>query len=455
MNQKSDNTIRLLIIILTDVLLVSGTNSFLQYNLFPTLQTDRILPVLITIWLTTFIIRLRSLFFESLSVSHRVQQHFIQVFTSLSTLALFIIFFQTYTISGEQMAHIVISLSIIGLPRILIQQFLFRNTNFSGKIPTVVIAGNGKLTNAILEYFKNKPEEGNIIGYLNDNLIPSAVRPRLGNFSDIGKVHITNPIDRLIITADPEHKEIIEKLIDYSERHGIRASVVLNVPALMKRNFELSDLGGLPLFQIREVPLSDYIPLFWKRVFDVLFAAVGIIMLSPVLLLISVAIKIDSRGPVLYRAERIGRQGKPFRIFKFRSMKMAADPGSENRSAQKNDGRITRTGKILRRYSLDELPQLLNVLQGSMSVVGPRPHRVNLDQKFGTLVPAYPVRRFIKPGITGWAQVNGWRGLTEKDIDFKGRALHDLWYLEHWSFGLDLAIIWLTVFGRRTHQNVF
>ena len=455
MTQRSDNIIRLLIVLLTDVLLVSGATSFIHHYLLPTLQTDRILPILITIWLITFIIRLRSPFFQSLSVSDRVQQHFIQVFTSLSVLAIFIIFFPSYTVGRAQLAHTVISLAIIGFPRILIQQFLFGNMKFSEKTPAVLIAGNGKLTSAILEYFKNKPEEGNIIGYLNDTIIPSAVRPRLGNFSDISKVHSTNPFDRLIITTDPGNKESIEKLIDYAERHGIRASVVLNLPALMKRNFELSDLGGLPLFQIREVPLSDYVPLFWKRVFDVLFATVTLLLLSPVLLLISIAIKADSRGPVFYRAERIGRQGKHFRIFKFRSMKIAADAASENRSTQKNDDRITGTGKILRRYSLDELPQLLNVLEGSMSVVGPRPHRVTLDQKFGTLVPAYPVRRFIKPGITGWAQVNGWRGLTEKNIDFKGRALHDLWYLEHWSFGLDLAIIWLTVFGRRTHQNVF
>ena len=455
MTQRSDNTIRLLIIVLTDLLLIPGAITFIYYYFFPNYQSDKILLLITAAWLFNFIIRLRSSFFQSLSASDRAQEHFTQVFTSLGVVGLLFIFFPSYIINPKEFVLCGISLAVTGFPRVLIQQFLFGNRKISEKSPAVLIAGNGKLTSSILEYFKNKPEEGNIIGYLNDTSIPAAVRPWLGNFSDIGKVHSTNPIDRLIITADPGNKETIEKLIDYSERHGIRASVVLNVPALMKRNFELSDLGGLPLFQIREVPLSDYIPLFWKRVFDVLFAAVGIILLSPVLLLISVAIKIDSRGPVLYRAERIGRQGKPFRIFKFRSMKMAADPGSENRSAQKNDGRITRTGKILRRYSLDELPQLLNVLQGSMSVVGPRPHRVNLDQKFGTLVPAYPVRRFIKPGITGWAQVNGWRGLTEKDIDFKGRALHDLWYLEHWSFGLDLAIIWLTVFGRRTHQNVF
>ncbi|MFZ9980848.1 MAG: exopolysaccharide biosynthesis polyprenyl glycosylphosphotransferase [Cyclobacteriaceae bacterium] len=455
MTQRSVNKIRLLIILLTDALLVAGTTGFILYYFIPDFKSFRILPTLTAIWIAAFIIGLRSSFFQNLPVNARVQSHFTQVFFSLGTLAIFIKFFPAYNILPEPFLLTAFSLTIISLPRIFIHQFLFGSLKISGKSSTVLLAGDGKMASAILEYFKNKPQDGTIIGYLNSSTIPSAVKPRLGNYTDIGKVFSTTPFERLIICLDPENKEVIEKLIDYAERQGIRASVVLNVPALMKRNFELSDLGGLPLFRIREVPLSDYIPLLWKRVFDVLFAVTALIFLSPILLIISALIKVDSSGPVFYRAERIGRQGRPFRIYKFRSMKMLSDPRAENRSTQKNDDRITGVGKILRRYSLDELPQLLNVLEGSMSVVGPRPHRVNLDRQFGELVPAYPVRRFIKPGITGWAQVNGWRGLTEKEIDFKGRALHDLWYLEHWSFGLDLAIVWLTIFGKRTHQNVF
>jgi putative colanic acid biosynthesis UDP-glucose lipid carrier transferase len=171
--------------------------------------------------------------------------------------------------------------------------------------------------------------------------------------------------------------------------------------------------------------------------------------------MIAIAIKLDSKGPVFYRPVRIGKRGAQILIYKFRSMRHNTSPVDKTRSTALNDDRITRVGKFIRKYSLDELPQFINVFVGDMSVVGPRPHRVDLDKRFQQIAPSYMVRQYIKPGITGWAQVNGWRGPTETKYQYIARTLHDLWYIEHWNFALDIYIIFLTLFGMNTRKNAF
>lgn len=318
-----------------------------------------------------------------------------------------------------------------------------------------LIAGNGRVGKAVRQYISSTRGNGNIIGFVDDGE-HSAHQPEwLGKLSDVEHVFQNYPFDQLIITTSHTDPEQTERLIDFSEKNGVRPAVVLDLPFLSGRNYEVSDLGGLTLVNLREVPLLRWHARLIKRSFDILFSLLVLTILSPVLAMLALAIRLDSAGPVFYRPIRIGKNGQRIRVFKFRSMFHEPDSGMASVSARPNDKRVTRMGRILRRFSLDELPQFLNVLQGEMSVVGPRPHRPNLDNTFRKIFPSYSVRRFVKPGITGWAQINGWRGLTETKIDFKARALHDLWYVEHWSFGLDLLIIFQTVFGRKSHQNVF
>jgi putative colanic acid biosynthesis UDP-glucose lipid carrier transferase len=190
-----------------------------------------------------------------------------------------------------------------------------------------------------------------------------------------------------------------------------------------------------------------------KRAFDFCFAVGGLLFLLPFFFILAIIIKLESRGPVFYRPTRIGKRGTPIRVYKFRSMKHSKDV--QTKSTSKNDERITKVGKFIRKYSIDELPQLINVLRNEMSVVGPRPHRTDLNKRFQETAQNYMVRQYIKPGITGWAQVNGWRGPTETKFQYVARTLHDLWYIEHWSFALDLYIIYLTVFGKKTRTNAF
>lgn len=200
-------------------------------------------------------------------------------------------------------------------------------------------------------------------------------------------------------------------------------------------------------------PLDDTARLV-KRALDMIGAGVGLLLLSPILVLVALLIRLDSPGPILFRQERRGFNGRIFHILKFRTMNVMED-GRSMRQAVKNDPRITRVGAVLRRTNLDELPQLVNVLRGEMSLVGPRPHAVSHDAELARKFAQYAQRQRIKPGITGWAQVNGYRGDTSTQEQIEGRTLHDLYYVENWSALLDIWIMVLTVFSRRGRHNAY
>ena len=185
---------------------------------------------------------------------------------------------------------------------------------------------------------------------------------------------------------------------------------------------------------------------YGKRAFDLLSSAVGLLLLLPVFLILSIWIFAYDRGPVLYKQARIGRGGKPFGVYKFRTMVVNADQIGPL-STGEHDPRITAPGRFLRKTSLDELPQLLNVLLGDMSIVGPRPHMLKHTAEYSQLINKYMVRHFIKPGITGWAQVTGFRGETKELWQMEGRVQRDIWYIEHWTFLLDLYIMYKTVYN--------
>jgi putative colanic acid biosynthesis UDP-glucose lipid carrier transferase len=262
-------------------------------------------------------------------------------------------------------------------------------------------------------------------------------------------------INQIIVATDPKNEYLIQGIISLAENKGIRPSFVLNFYSIFKRDFFTLDFYGLPVAVLREIPLDIYSNYLIKRIFDFLVSAIFIILLSPLFFLIAICIYMDSSGPIFYSPIRIGKNNSEFRMFKFRSMRVNQTSDDKMRSAQRNDSRITRVGKIIRKVSLDELPQLFNVFIGDMSIIGPRPHRVDLDRAFQKIIPVYSVRQYVKPGITGWAQVNGFRGPTNTRYDYVGRTLHDLWYIEHWTFSLDIYILLLTIFGRKTYRNAF
>ncbi|MCL4128108.1 UNVERIFIED_CONTAM: hypothetical protein GTU68_026506 [Idotea baltica] len=211
----------------------------------------------------------------------------------------------------------------------------------------------------------------------------------------------------------------------------------------------------MPVIELRKIPLDYFHNFITKKAFDILFSLFVLIALSPVLLAIAAAIKLTSKGPVFYKPVRKGEGGYDFTCYKFRSMITDYDPKLKNVSTMKDDPRVTSIGRFMRKYNIDEMPQFLNVLKGDMSVIGPRPHRVSLNKDMQGSVDRYMVRHYVKPGITGWAQVNGWRGPTETDEQKEERSKHDLWYIRNWSFLLDLKIVWLTVFSKKSRMNAF
>jgi putative colanic acid biosynthesis UDP-glucose lipid carrier transferase len=213
------------------------------------------------------------------------------------------------------------------------------------------------------------------------------------------------------------------------------------------------DIGESRAFQIHRPPLGA-VERSVKRSFDVVFSIAALVVTLPICVVVAMAIKMDSRGPVFFIQSRKGHSGRPFRILKFRSMSVMEDAG-DVRQATRNDPRVTRVGAFIRSTSIDELPQFWNVLRGEMSVVGPRPHAMAHDDLYGTLIAQYASRRHVKPGVTGWAQINGHRGETPTVEKMEDRVRHDIWYINNWSLWLDLRIVILTALGLKDRSNVY
>ena len=329
----------------------------------------------------------------------------------------------------------------------------------SANIKSTLVVGTGDQAAKISQYFESNPDFGfRITGYLKSVGEECKVNPDkvIGPFKNLKKYLQENPLDEIII-ALPYKSDCkkIKYIVDQADLYGIRASYLPDYHGLFGKHCKMIHDRELEAVNVRQLPLDEFYPLIEKVIFDFFFSAAVLIFLSPLFVIISILIKMDSRGPVLYCPIRVGRGGKNFKIFKFRTMYQNDPVVGGMLSTQVDDPRITRVGKVLRKYNLDELPQFLNVFLGDMSVVGPRPHRNFLSQKMKEHYDKYMVRHYFKPGITGWAQVNGWRGPTENEMQIIQRTIHDLWYIENWSFLLDLKIIWQTIFSRKAYQNAF
>jgi Undecaprenyl-phosphate glucose phosphotransferase len=240
------------------------------------------------------------------------------------------------------------------------------------------------------------------------------------------------------------------RVFDTLSQELVEVRLVADVPELAGLSLTTTNLDGLPVIGLRESPHFG-LNVVVKRGMDFLLSLIGLLLLSPLLLLIAALVKVTSAGPIFYRQERCGLNGKTFPMLKFRSMRVDAEHQTGAVWTSKDDPRRTRFGTFLRKTSLDELPQLINVLRGDMSLVGPRPERPVFIQKFRQTIPNYMARHCVKSGITGWAQVHGWRGNTS----LRKRVQYDLYYITHWTPWLDLRILWMTVFHGLFHRNAY
>jgi putative colanic acid biosysnthesis UDP-glucose lipid carrier transferase len=404
-------------------------------------------------WIITYVYGLNDKFFDSEDIIKRSKELIRRVSIYVSLSAILIVVLNLDEISrtmflGSSMVFLVVKFAISYLYTYLVAHRL--DGPYNSKI---LVVGTGKVATAIQTFYSLSPDLGTIIGFLDDQKTKTKNLNILGGLQDFQTLFDKYRFNEIIITLPLSMESEIKYLVNIAEYNGVRPGVVANYYTLFGRNFEITDRGGIPIVNVREVPLDSYMARLRKRAFDFCFSLFAIIMLFPLFIVLVIAIKVDSKGPIFYRPTRIGKRGMPIRVYKFRSMRHSNEV--QTRSTTKNDDRITKVGKFIRKYSIDELPQLINVLKNEMSVVGPRPHRTDLNKRFQETAQNYMVRQYIKPGITGWAQVNGWRGPTETKFQYVARTLHDLWYIEHWSFALDLYIIYLTVFGKKTRTNAF
>ncbi len=317
----------------------------------------------------------------------------------------------------------------------------------------VLIVGTGEIGRMVMQKIKRTPGLGyRVIGFVDDDTKVKAVQncPVLGKTNDLPELIKTYSINEVIIAMpDASHQEILN-VAGQCDRGRVSVKVFPDLFQIMASEVTINDLGGLPLLTMRDVALRGW-RLTVKRVIDVVGSAITLVIISPVIMLLAVLIKLDSPGPVFYAQERMGLDGKSFMMLKFRSMRADAEADTGPVWATVNDTRRTRLGAFIRRFSIDELPQFINVLIGQMSLVGPRPERPVFVEQFQQSIPRYMDRHREKAGITGWAQVNGLRG----DTSIIERTKYDLWYIENWSVSLDLRIMARTLLSIFTDKNAY
>lgn len=311
---------------------------------------------------------------------------------------------------------------------------------------SVAVLGRNRTGARLASYFMQHHKQYKFEGFLDDNyskLIERDGAIMVSNSDQIRKVAEGGHTD-VYVSLAPERMAQAQILMEEAERQCVRLKFVLDLEEKLGEPFEINYMGDFPVISLRREPLEDMQNRFKKRVVDVLLSfTVLVCIMSWLYPLLAVIIKLQSRGPVLFRQQRTGRNNRPFYCYKFRSMRLNKD--SDTLQASKDDHRITPIGRFMRKYSLDEFPQFLNVLIGNMSITGPRPHMLKHTEQYSAIINRFMVRHYLKPGITGWAQVNGLRGETRDPRLMERRVEHDLWYMENWSLWLDLKIICKTV----------
>lgn len=360
------------------------------------------------------------------------------------TKSLFITFLLGYPVVNMVMTYLLFT---------VVRRLRLRGKN----VRKALVIGAGRVGAHIENYFRQNPDFGyRIVGFLDDHPDNSELQYQIiGRISDMDRVMTQMKVDEVIIALPTHLDEKIQFVADKADYHGVRVRLVPDYFRLLGRNYKTTSFGDMPIINIREISLDRFRFASLKRICDVMFSAAALIMLAPLFLVLAIMIKWESAGPVFYCPIRLGQGGRQFKLFKFRSMYTNDAAVTGKASTQKDDPRVTKIGRVIRKYSLDELPQFINVLLGDMSVVGPRPHRIFLNEVMQREVDNYMIRHYLKPGITGWAQVNGWRGPTDTNEQKSNRTAHDLWYVENWTPLLDIKIIFLTVFSEKTHKAAF
>ena len=339
----------------------------------------------------------------------------------------------------------VLNLAFVVTGRQIIRGALLRIRRSGHNLRRILVVGAGSLGKEVTRKIKEHAELGfEIVGFLDDD--PGKARssfvdvPVLGKTEDISDVLVSERVDQVLITLPLDAYKKTLKVLEAVAKECVEVKLVPDILQFATLRATMEDLDGTPVINLSQVPLQGWNSLA-KRGMDVGVAVASMVAVAPVFPLLALAVWLEDRGPIFYKQERMGLDGRSFMIWKFRSMRVDAESTSGPVWAVRDDPRRTWIGGFLRRWSLDELPQLWNVLKGEMSIVGPRPERPAFVHEFKNRMPQYMHRHRVKAGITGWAQVHGWRGNTS----IKKRLQYDLYYIENWSLKLDFRILWMTL----------
>jgi len=343
------------------------------------------------------------------------------------------------------------SILFLFLVRVLMMKFEVRLHRKGKNLLHSLIVGSSKWSSILLDQVRQHPGFGmDILGYVGRNPHLRKKLVCLGNLGQIRQLVEKNGIDVVFVALSEKENTLLEDCIHACAGMNIEFLMIPHLLELMSSRIRVQEIGGVPVLKIKEAAITGWNAVF-KRVFDVVFASVVLLLVWPVFLTITATVKLGSRGPVLYKQKRVGLDGREFDLLKFRTMTADAEARSGPVWAQANDPRVTAAGRFLRRLSLDELPQLINVVRGEMSLVGPRPERLYFVDQFKEQVPKYLDRHRVKSGMTGWAQVNGLRG----NVSIEERTKYDIFYVENWSLLLDLKIIMKTIGSVITGENSY
>lgn len=349
----------------------------------------------------------------------------------------------------------VLSITLSIAERAFIRFVLEKNRRRGYNLKHVVVIGFSAAAEAYIDRIKANPQWGYLIhGIFDDNLKKDF---SYCDISCIGKIREVEhflqktSMDEVAIALSLKEYYKLGDIVNMCEKSGVHTKFVPDYYKFITTNPVTEDLNGLPVINIRNVPLTNTVNKCLKRLMDIVGSLICIVVFSPIMIVVAILVKKSSPGPIIFCQERVGLHNKPFKMYKFRSM--GVQPASKEQKAWTvhNDPRVTPVGKVIRKTSLDELPQLFNVLKGDMSLIGPRPERPLFVEKFKEEIPRYMIKHQVRPGMTGWAQVCGFRG----DTSIEGRIEHDLFYIENWTLSFDIKILFLTVFKGFVNENAY
>lgn len=341
------------------------------------------------------------------------------------------------------------------LERLVIRWILSHLRSRGYNIKHILLVGYSRAAEEYISRIKANPQWGYVVRGILDDKVPRGTTYKgvkvIGCIDNLGMILPVSRLDEIAVTLSLSDYDRLEELVGMCEKSGVHTKFIPDYNSLIPNKPYTEDLNGLPVINIRYIPLTNTFNAVIKRLFDIVFSTFGLVLLSPFLLIVAIIIKATSKGPVIFKQERVGLHNKTFNMYKFRTM-YVQDTAEEIKAwTTKDDPRVTKAGRFFRRTSIDELPQLFNILKGDMSIVGPRPERPQFVDKFKEEIPRYMVKHQVRPGLTGWAQINGFRG----DTSIRKRIDYDIYYIENWTFGFDIRIIFLTLFRGFINENAY